>query len=680
MTDTINPRDHRPRSKRKGKGKRRRTSLPFLSAFSYRDSGWLKRIVMMLIVWGMIAAIGGFLYFAYDLPDISNISQIEKKPGRVIRDREGEIAATYGDVYGEYLPYDKLPKPVVEAVLATEDRRFFAHAGIDLIGILRAAWVNMNEGRVVQGGSTITQQLAKNVFLAPERTLRRKIQEALLALMLEAKYSKKEILAIYLNRVYLGAGCFGIDAAAKRYFGKPARELDVAESAMLVGLLKAPSSYSPSASPDKAERRAVQVIMNMKEADYLTKEEADRWAKMVVAGLEYNDTSLGSYYFGDWVMSQLPLMPQLADYLEEDLEIDTTLDRATQRAAEKTLQETLKKYHEKNRVNQGALVTMRPEGEVLALVGGLDYRESQYNRAFVSQRQPGSSFKLFVYLAALEKGLSPDGWMDDTPVQFGRWSPQNYDGKYRGPVSVREAFQQSLNTVAAQVAHDTGVSNVVDMARRLGIASPLAPNLSIALGTSEVNLLELTAAFAHLPNAGNRVAPYGIRRIRTKAGKIIYQRKPAEPEQVLDGNTVGAMNSLLTSVVQGGTGGRAAIGRQVGGKTGTTQDYRDAWFIGFTGNLVTGVWVGNDDNKSMKKVTGGSVPAEIWRDFMKVAEFQYPETYFNTNYVQVYSPAADPYQAQGGPPPAPRNMDGLLDQIFSGPPTVEYEYPRPVRN
>ena len=570
--------------------------------------------------------IGGLtvMYFARSLPDISTIDTIRKQQGITIESADGRTIANYGDVYGEYIPYDQLPKALIQAVMATEDRRFFEHHGVDFFGIARAAFTNMTHGHVMQGGSTVTQQVAKNVFLTPERSLSRKIQEVLLAFWLEGRFTKKEIMAIYLNRVYLGSGTFGVDAAAKRYFNKSARDLSLEESALMAGLLKAPSRYSPAANTARARERMHQVLLNMVDAGYLKQAQADA-ALANYTKLEATHPAEGgdTRYFTDWVLDQIPTV--VGD-VDEDMVVTTTFDAALQAHAVDALQTVVATQGPTKNISQGALVSMAPDGAVKAMVGGVSYAESQYNRATQAKRQPGSSFKLFVYLAALESGMTPLSMVEDAPItlQVGNkiWSPDNDEkNKYRGEIPLTEALRHSLNTVSVRLISALGPSRVAAMAERLGIPNvPAYP--SIALGAVEATLLEMTGAYAHLPNHGMKVEPYGIVSIRTRKGNMLYQRAEAEPEheQLLAGGTVEMMNYMLLDVVRHGTGIKAGLGkREAAGKTGTSQDFKDAWFIGFTPQLVTGVWVGNDDNKPMKKIFGGDIPAQIWHDFMTAA-------------------------------------------------------------
>lgn len=579
---------------------------------------WLFGLVFRLAVAGGII-IGGFVGFLYlGLPDISTLAEFKKKPSIIVKAEDGAVLGSYGDVYGDYVPYSQLPKNLVNAVIATEDRNFFHHYGIDPMGIMRAMYVNIKGHRMSQGGSTITQQVAKNVFLSPERTLKRKIQEMLLALELEKRYSKQEILTIYLNRVYMGAANYGVDSASKRYFGHSVRDTTLSEDAILVGLLKAPTRYAPTNNPDLSEKRATQVLLNMQDAGYLT-------AEQVTAAEEtfgdddssYRDNhSFGSFYFSDYVVG---LLPQYIGEQKDDIIVTTTLNVEWQHNAEDAVNNIMDARGKALRASQAALVSMVPDGAIKAMVGGRNYRSSQFNRVTQALRQPGSSFKLFVYLAGLEAGFQPDSEMVDQPISVGKWHPRDYSGKYLGRMTLRMAFAESINSIAVQLSETVGRGRVVDMARRLGITTDIEPDPSIALGTNEVTLIDMARAYAHLAANGVSVTPYAIIRIETSDGRKLFEREPVNGTEVLQASTVRMMNEMLVAVTTTGTGRGAQFGRPVAGKTGTTSDYRDAWFVGFTPNLVTGVWVGNDDTKPMKKVSGGSLPASIWRQYMSAS-------------------------------------------------------------
>jgi penicillin-binding protein 1A len=451
------------------------------------------RVLLLAGLWCFIAGIGLLGYFALTLPDTRDLSVAQRKPSITLLAADGSLLATYGDLFGEPLKIGDLPRYVPLAVIATEDRRFYSHFGVDPIGLLRAGFADLRAGHIVQGGSTITQQLAKNLFLTPDRTVRRKIQEMLLALWLEHKFSKQQILEIYLNRVYLGAGTYGVDAAAHRYFGKSARELSLYEAAIIAGLLKAPSRFSPANDKDRAASRASQVLANMEDAGFITAAQMAAAEKQKGQLSKTATLSRGSRYFADWVADQVMSFNGTQGH---DLIVTTTLDQHMQADAEKSISDTLEREGEKAEVEQGALVAMSTDGAVRAMVGGSDYADSQFNRATQALRQPGSSFKPIVYLSAIEHGLRPSDHFTDAPIRIGKWEPRNYEGKYRGDVTVADAIALSINTVAAQVIERVGVDNVIATARQLGITTDLTHDDSLALGTSEVTLLELTSARA----------------------------------------------------------------------------------------------------------------------------------------------------------------------------------------
>jgi penicillin-binding protein 1A len=598
---------------------------------------WLRRTA----IWGGSLFAVLFIWAYISLPSIDELNKFARAPSVLIKSEEGQIIGSFGDIYGDYISYDDFPKSLIDAVIATEDRAFFHHIGIDVFGLMRASLANMRAGHVVQGGSTITQQVAKNVFLTPERSMSRKFREMMLALAIEQKFSKKEIIGIYLNRVYLGAGNYGVDSAARRYFGKSARELRLSESAILAGMLKAPSRYAPTNNPALAKKRAEQVLLSMEDAGFLTKTQVAKASDELdfTIGSRQRD-SQSSFYFADWIMDQIP---EFVGNIQEDLVVTTTFDPTMQALGDKAIAGIMDEQSEKLKVNQAALLAMSPDGAVRAMIGGRSYASSQYNRVVQALRQPGSSFKLFVYLAGLESGIGPDTVVMDEPITLpivgGTWTPKNYTNKYLGEITVREGVAQSVNTVAVRVSQQAGLDHVVGVARRLGITSDMLEVPSLALGATEVNLLEITGAYAHLANNGIIVRPYGIMRIETASSNTLYQRQTGDSAVVLRPDVVGRMNEMLEGVVNGGTGGAARIGRPVAGKTGTTSDYRDAWFIGFTPELVAGVWVGNDDNTPMKKVTGGMLPAQIWHNFMQPALAGEPVSDIPTNI-----PSALPWQ------------------------------------
>ncbi len=604
------------------------------------------RIGILLLLWIVILGGGVVGYFALTLPDTSDLTKAERRPSVTILAADGSLLTTFGDLFGQPLSLREMSPFLPKAVIAAEDRRFYHHFGIDPIGLVRAAVADLAAGRVVQGGSTITQQLAKNLFLTPERSLGRKIRETLLALWLEHRFTKNELLEIYLNRVYLGAGTYGVDAAAHRYFGKSARRTNLYESAAIAGLLKAPTRLNPTRDRDKAAARTAQVLANMVEAGMVSVGEA---AAAVNEEASFAAVSRpGSRYFADWIAEQLA---DFAGSGDRDLTVTTTLDVKLQAEAEAAIAETIARDGPKAAVSQGALVAMSPDGTVRAMVGGRDYNESQFNRASQAQRQPGSAFKPFVYLAGLEAGLQPSDEFVDAPIRIGNWQPRDYTGHYQGEMTLAEGFAQSINTISVQVAQRAGIRNVVAVAHRLGISSELAPEMSLALGTNEVNLLELVSAYAPFANGGIGVWAYGIAQIRDSGGKVIFRRTGSGAGQVMSPELAGTMNEMLSAVIGHGTGRSAALPRPVAGKTGTTQDYRDAWFIGYTADLVAGVWLGNDDNSPTNKVTGGSLPAQTWRHFMLAA----------TRTMPVRPLPSTPRAVAEAPPPSP---SGFFDKFF----------------
>jgi penicillin-binding protein 1A len=571
----------------------------------------------VLCIWAGIAAAGLVGYYAMQLPGASEWKVPDRPPNVQILAVDGTLIGNRGDTGGEQVRIEQLPPHVPNAVIAIEDRRYRSHFGIDPIGLTRAVAKNFTAGGVVEGGSTLTQQLAKNMFLTPERSLKRKVQEVVLAVWLETKYSKDQILEMYLNRVYFGAGAYGIDAAARRYFDRDASELTLPQAAMLAGLLPAPSTYAPNKNPEAARARAALVLAAMEEQGYITAEdEALARDKPAQAASEHMTRS--ENYVADWVMDVLPF--HLAS-IEQDVVVETTVDLDLQEDAERALVGTLETEGKTFGASEAALVAVDGTGALRAMVGGRSYAASQFNRAVDAKRQPGSTFKPFVYLTAIERlGLRPDTVRVDQPVTFGKWSPKNSNDKYRGPVTLTTALAASINTVAAQLAYEVGPQAVVDTARRMGINSPLAPNPSIALGTSEVSLLEITGAYAPFANGGYAVMPFVIQRIRTPDGDVLFERQGSGLGQVASIESVAMINAMLQAAVDSGTATKAAIpGWQVAGKTGTGQDYRDAWFIGYTANLTAGVWVGNDSNAPMKRVYGGTLPAAIWQAFMTKA-------------------------------------------------------------
>ena len=502
-------------------------------------------------------------------------------------------------------------------MIAAEDKRFRRHVGIDPRGIARAMYVNFKAGRLVQGGSTITQQVAKNVFLTARRKLERKIKEVPMALALELKYSKDEILAVYLNRVYLGAGTFGFEAAAQRYFGKSAKVLTIAEAAMLAGLLRAPSALAPTNNLSRSQDRAATIVGLMRDQHRITLAEAEK-ALAKPAVLSSAAAARAGGAFADWLMERGGEDRFLKLLEGADVEIETTFDPTIQKIAEDALADVFDRKVKKGSLAQAAIVVMRPDGSIVAMVGGREKGAAQFNRATQAQRQPGSAFKPIVFAAALEAGASPEDIVEDRPITIRGWSPGNYNGKFRGPVTLTQALASSINTVAVRVSEETGRDRVREMAKRMGLTSPIAPGPAIALGTSEARLIEMTGVYAVIANGGYAVTPHGVRAIRLRGDKLPIDRGPEGPgERVLSEKTAGLLTHMMYQVVENGTGKRAKLSNwEAAGKTGTTQRARDAWFLGFTSEYVVGVWMGYDDNVPLTGVTGGGLPAEIWQVFM----------------------------------------------------------------
>ncbi len=558
------------------------------------------------------------VYYTVTFPHPLSLRNKERAPVIRILARDGSVLAERGTA-ADYMPIDLLPRHVQWAVVATEDRRFFDHYGLDPVGLVRALFTNMRAGRFAQGGSTLTQQLAKNLFLSPDRTLSRKFEELGLALWLELRLSKKDILELYLNRVYFGGGAYGIEAASQRYFDKSARELTIAEAALVAGLLKAPSKYSPAASPGAARARSRVVLSKMLEAGVITPEEERKALEERMVFYEpksQKDTS-GVNYAVDFVLERLP---QLLGGGHAEVVVETTLDADLQRRANEIVGKALAKQGTALGVSQAAVAVLDTDGGIRALVGGRNYAESQFNRAVKAHRQPGSAFKPFVYLAALESGMTPDTITYDLPLTIDGWAPRNDNGQYTGEITLRKALAQSVNTVAVRLNQAVGRGKTIEVAHRLGVKSDLREGPSLPLGTSEVSLLEMTGAYGVFGNGGTAIEPHAIRRVRMSSGRVLFARDVPRTEQIVDPLAVGAMNDMLNYALVSGTGRRAGIANHpAAGKTGTTQDFRDAWFIGYTSHLSAGVWIGNDNGKPMNRAMGGGLPAEIWRQIMDVA-------------------------------------------------------------
>ena len=571
---------------------------------------------LVLGLWLVIGAAGTIAWTGAHMPPLQSLEIPKRPPSIQIVDVNGRPLASRGDSGGAVLPLKEMPSYVPKAFIAIEDRRFYEHYGVDPWGIARAAIANILHRGVAQGASTITQQLAKNLFLTQERTVHRKLQEMLLALWLERKFTKTQILELYLNRVYFGSGAYGIEQASQRYFGKSARQISLPEAALLAGLVKSPSRLAPTRNFDGAERRAQTVLAAMASVGFITpaSEKAALSHPPLIAAQAGNGSS---NYVADWVMDAIN---EVLGHVDEDIVVRTTIDTGLQASAEQALSEELAQKGGKSGVSQGALVAMTPDGAVRALIGGRSYGESQFNRAVAAKRQPGSAFKPFVYLTALEHGLTPDTVRLDAPIKIKGWQPENYGHEYYGPVTLTKALALSLNTVSVRLTMEFSPAAVIRTAYRLGIASKLEPNASIALGTSEVSPLELVSAYAPFANGGLAVVPHVIERIAAANGKLLYTRNDHPLGRIVDARYVAMMNEMMQQTLAIGTAHKAALpGWPAAGKTGTSQDFRDAWFIGYTAHLVTGVWLGNDDGTPTKKVTGGGLPVEIWSRFMRAA-------------------------------------------------------------
>jgi len=588
-----------------------------------REWGWLA------IKLAVIAAVAGLAVLAVAvmiaMSSLPGFNEMKASPnGQMIRvmARDGTVIASIGPSYGQWLSYDEIPPVMADAMVAVEDRRFYMHPGVDPLGIARAAWVNFRRGGNYQGASTITQQLARNLFLTSARKFARKVREGILALALERKFTKQQILELYLNRVYFGGGAYGIDAASRRFFGHSATRLSLEEASIIAGLVKAPSHYAPSADPEAARERARVVIGLMRETGKISSATANT-ADLATVRIAPQPRQNSVRYFTDWA---LPQLDELTGETNKPLNVTTTLDLSMQRAADDAISQFAPSG------TQGALVAMTNDGAVRAMVGGRDYVSSIYNRATQAQRQPGSAFKLFVYLSAIEDGVTPDDIVVDEPVTIDGWSPRNYTRGYLGPITVREAFAHSINTIAAKLGQRVGYQRVADMARRFGITTPVNTHPSMVLGTSDVRLIDMTRAFAAVANGGAAVTPYAITQVSTGSGEVLYERTPDEPRVLVAPWVAASMTDLLKAAVETGTGRAAQIGRPLAGKTGTTNSSKDGWFLGFTGNLTAGVWMGRDDARHVAGLQGGTAPARAFAAFMRRATAGIPEKDLTTSF------------------------------------------------
>jgi penicillin-binding protein 1A len=570
---------------------------------------------MVLGLWVGIAGAGMIAYYGAQMPAATTWAVPDRPPNVRIVSVSGQLVANRGMTGGEAVGLHEMSPYIPQAVMAIEDRRFYSHFGIDPVGLSRAMVSNVVNRRVSQGGSTLTQQLAKNLFLKPDRTYGRKAQEMLMAFWLEHKFTKDQIMEMYLNRVYFGSGAYGVEAASRRYFGKSAKDVTLPEAALLAGLLQAPSRLSPARDPQAAERRTQLVLAAMRDEDMIgDRELATAMSTPATRTAAYWTGS--EHYFADRVMAELR---DLIGEVRQDIVVETTVDLVLQTFAEASIRRLIDDEGKKHNVSQGALVSIDASGAVRAMVGGYDYATSQFDRASEARRQPGSAFKPFVFMAAMEKGLSPDTVRDDAPIKIGNWAPRNFNDKYHGPVTLKEALAKSHNSVAVQLAREVTPAAIVENAWRMGIESNLEPNLSIALGTSEVTPLELTAAYVPFANGGYRPDIHFVNRITNAKGEVLYQHRTANGPRIARPEIIGMMNAMMSETVSQGTARRAAFGWPAAGKTGTSQNSRDAWFVGYTANLTTGVWFGNDDASATKNMTGGSLPAMAWNEFMAAA-------------------------------------------------------------
>ena len=587
---------------------------------------WFWRLFKAGLVVGLLATIALVVAVYTVRSSLPGFEDLKSSPnGQMIRvlDVSGKELFSMGPSYGEWLEYDEIPQVMKDAMIAVEDRRYDSHFGVDPIGLARVFKVRLEEGSFTEGGSTITQQLARNIFLNNSRTFARKGREMLLALAMERKFSKEQILELYLNKVYYGGGAYGIDAASRRFFAHSAKDLDLAEAAIIAGLVKAPSRYSPTADAQAAIGRATVVLEVMQDAGAISASQAAN-TKPTAVKLAPEPRQNSVRYFTDWALPQLDL---LIDETVEPIEVWTTLDLGMQRAATNAIQTGAPAGA------QGALVAIDRDGAVRAMVGGTDYVTSNYNRATQAVRQPGSAWKMFVYLAALEAGYTPNDTVTDEPVTIAGWTPRNSGDRYAGDMTVRNAFAYSKNTVAAAIGNDIGTSSIANMARRFGITTPINTNPSMVLGTSDVRLLDMTRAFASVNAKGVNVTPFGITKVQTMKGKVLYQSKFDGSRVLVDPWVAAGIIDLMQTAVQAGTGRAAQIGRPVAGKTGTTSSNKDGWFLGFSSGLTTGVWMGRDDAKPVRGLQGGRAPAAAFAAFMKVAVAKRKVEKFDTELV-----------------------------------------------
>ena len=615
----ANKRGTRPNNRNSQKRRRKEPAGP---------TGWRLWLRRLLIWGGGLAVLGAFalgcavFFAARSMPGYSALMSSQQGQMIIVRARDGSEIVSLGPSYGEWLYSDEIPQVMKDAMISVEDRRFYSHFGVDPIGLARAVYVWATGDERLGATSTITQQLARNVFLNSNRTMDRKLREAVLAMALEAKFSKEQVLELYLNKVYFGGGAYGIDSASRKFFSHPATELSTAEAAIIAGLVKAPSRYSPTADADAAVSRANVVLAQMRKYGALGPGEAAA-VDVSAVKLKPEEGQNSVRYFTDWALPQLDLLLPEGNF--EPIEVWTTIDLSMQRAATAAVKANAPGGA------QGALVSMDRDGAILALVGGTDYVKSNYNRATEAVRQPGSAWKLFVYLAALEAGYTPDDRVVDVPVTIDGWTPRNSSGRNVGEIDVRTAFAYSINTVAAQLGNEVGFGTVASMARRFGITTPISTYPSMVLGSSEARLLDMTRAFAAVSAGGRSVEPYGILKVATTSGEVLYEHEAARSTQLVPDYVAAGITDLMQTAVNTGTGRAAQIGRPVAGKTGTTSSNKDGWFLGFSSGITTGVWMGRDDARAVPGLQGGTAPARAFAAYMRLAVKDRPVEEFDTD-------------------------------------------------
>ena len=671
MENTVKKTKAKSSAKKKSGAKKSRNSK------KKNNSKSLLKTLFILGLWlglFLFITVGSYVTYCYfTMPDIAKAVAQTRQPSTTIMAENGNDIAKFGNVYADVIYPDKLPKNLTNAIIATEDRRFYKHFGFDVWGFGRAMVTNLFRGRYAQGASTITQQVAKNIFLTPNKNIKRKVQELLLAFWLENKLTKNQIMALYLNRVYFGSGNYGAEAAANWYFNKSAADLNLREAALLAGMLKAPNRYNPILNRQNALKRADVVLNNMRECDYINEKQFAAAKNLPISdGQQYRVS--GGKHFAQYVYDEVN------SYVGErsvDVNVMTTLDQKLQEAAEKILHSHIWGAKGKN-VSEGAIVIMDYNGAIKAMVGGMDYNRSQFNRAVQSVRQSGSAFKPFVYLTALQYGFAPDSVVNDAPLKIGKWQPANYSKRYYGKVTLDYALTHSLNVATAALSRELYLKDIAANAHKMGIGTKITLTPSMVLGTNGVRVIDMAAAYTVLANGGYAVLPHAINEISSKNGHQLYVRQADKQKQIIDGTIVRQMAEMLSHVINRGTGKKARLPYFAAGKTGTTQNYRDAWFVGWAGGYVAAVWVGNDNEKPMNKVGGGTIPAEIWHDVMLAAHNINPiNTTENDGIASLIDDTATDSDSIGDlieeenldnsvqdSSSTPSTLDGLIDSIF----------------